>query len=241
VLVEVQRWLEEDRKRRETDSRRQGISADAMPSRQVMASQAVARARVELQEPALTYRAAALLRWVTVRFGSTPAGQQAEQLLKEIKDDPMIADRLSEQGNTAARRLSHTRAQALQKVGQIAEARRAWSAVARLADSPALRLQAAQQVQRLARQMARTPYLGLKLEGDSTVVRSVTPGGPAHRAGLRAGDRLEKVGARAVANPDAVRRQLELHKPGEEMEVVVARGKRSLTLEVRVGAMPVQE
>jgi len=86
--------------------------------------------------------------------------------------------------------------------------------------------------------LARTPYLGLMLAGDTTLVRATTPGGPAQRAGLLPGDRLEMVGEVKVAEPAAVRRQLQRSKPGDELRLVVSRGKRSLMITVKVGAVP---
>jgi predicted esterase len=241
VLTEAQRWLEEDRERREADSRPLGISVDEVPSRLVLAGRALALAKEELRKPAQTYRAAARLRWITARFGTTQAGQQAQDLLRETADDPVSGRRLREQSEAASRRLSQARATALEAVGQLAEARRAWQAVARLADTPALRRQAAGQVQRLGDLMARTPYLGLTLEGDTTVVRSAAAGGPAQQAGLRVGDRVLEVDDIKVASPAAVRRLLERCKPGDELPMLVARGKSSLALVVKVGAVPAHE
>jgi pimeloyl-ACP methyl ester carboxylesterase len=241
VLAQVQRWLEEDHKRRVADSRLQGTSADETPSRLTLAGRALAQAKEELLEPAQTYRAVARLKWLTARFGPSQAGRQAQQLLGEIRDDPVIGRRLREQSDAASRRLYLARAAALEKSGRLAEARRAWEVAGSLADTPAGRRQSATEVRRLMSLMARTPYLGLTLEGDTTVVRAAVLGGPAQQAGLRPRDRLEQVSGVKVDSPAAVRRQVERCKPGDALAVVVSRRGRSLTVAVKVGAVPVEE
>jgi predicted esterase len=240
ILGQVQRWLEEDRKRREADSLEQGIAADETPSRTVLAGRALARAKEELRKPEQTYRAAALLKWAGARFNATPAGRQALELLKQVRGDPDSSKRLSEQTRAATRRLFLARAGALEKVGQPGEARRAWEEVRRLSGTPEQRRDAIAQVRRLTALMGRVPYLGVTFQGDTTMVRSTAPGGPAQRAGLRAGDRLEQMDGVKVADPTAVRRQLARSKPGDELHLIVARGELSLNIRVKVGALPGQ-
>jgi predicted esterase len=238
VLAEVQRWLDEDTKRRLADSRRQGVAGNPTESRFALAGRALSLAKKELLEPAHTYRAAARLKWLAARFGPTQAGQQAQELLKEVRDNPVSGRRLHDQSDAASRRLILARAAAMEKSGRLPEARRAWEAAGKLADSPAGRRRSAGEVRRLVGLMARTPYLGLTLEGDTTLVRSAAAGGPAQKAGLRPRDRLEQVGGEKVDGPDAVRRRLERCKPGDDLEVVVSRQGRAVTVAIRVGAVP---
>jgi hypothetical protein len=238
VLLDVYRWLEQDLKRRQADSRRHGFSADGSPSRLVLASRAVRQSKEELAEPDRTYRAVARLRWVKDRFGSTEAGPSAEELLEQVRKDPMLSARLAAQTRAASGRLLTARAAALEKAGQLSEARRDWEEVQRLADTPAAMKRALAELRRLAGLMARAPYLGLTLAGDTTVVRTVVPDGPADLAGLRVGDRLEKVGGVKVADPAAVRRQVRRSKPGDDLALVVARKERLLPVVVKVGAVP---
>jgi S1-C subfamily serine protease len=50
-----------------------------------------------------------------------------------------------------------------------------------------------------------------------------------------------QVGEVKVADPAGVRRQLERHRPGDELRLTVSRGERSLVLAVKVGSSPVEE
>jgi hypothetical protein len=60
----------------------------------------------------------------------------------------------------------------------------------------------------------------------------VTPGSPAAKAGLKAGDILVKFGTEAIQNLYDFTYALRAHKAGEEVEVEVLRGDQSLTAKV---------
>ena len=60
----------------------------------------------------------------------------------------------------------------------------------------------------------------------------ITPGSPAAKAGLKAGDILVKFGSDAVNNLYDFTYALRAHKAGEEVEVEVLRGNGSLTAKV---------
>ena len=60
----------------------------------------------------------------------------------------------------------------------------------------------------------------------------VTPGSPAGKAGLKAGDILVKFGADAIANLYDFTYALRAHKAGEEVEVQVLRGQQTVTAKV---------
>jgi S1-C subfamily serine protease len=64
----------------------------------------------------------------------------------------------------------------------------------------------------------------------------VTPGSPAAKAGLKAGDILLKFGADAVANLYDFTYALRAHKPGEEIEVEVLRDGKTFTAKVLLTA-----
>ncbi|CAA9474266.1 MAG: hypothetical protein AVDCRST_MAG30-341, partial [uncultured Solirubrobacteraceae bacterium] len=93
-------------------------------------------------------------------------------------------------------------------------------------------------------------YLGVSTSPSpaarGAVVREVTPGSPAQRAGLRAaqsptgadGDVIVSVGGRPVTDPDGVAEAIEDRRPGEEVEVVVRRRGAEVTVEVELGRRP---
>jgi S1-C subfamily serine protease len=64
------------------------------------------------------------------------------------------------------------------------------------------------------------------------VVRSVMPGGPAARAGLRPGDRITAVDGQAVSNPAQLTQLVERNGVGRSMEVTLQRQGQTLRLQV---------
>lgn len=65
---------------------------------------------------------------------------------------------------------------------------------------------------------------------------AVDAAGPAERAGILAGDRVLAVGARRAQDPNDFSRTIGRTRPGEEIELTVARGSRILEVSVTVGA-----
>jgi PDZ domain-containing protein len=67
---------------------------------------------------------------------------------------------------------------------------------------------------------------GLPEGTTGTIVRAVSPGGPAARAGLQPGDVTVAVGGRAVASPDELSAILSSLAPGTDLAVSRLRGRR---------------
>jgi putative serine protease PepD len=88
----------------------------------------------------------------------------------------------------------------------------------------------------------RRAYLGVSTaEGNGgAVVREVTAGGPAARAGLRPGDLIVTVGGERIADPDDVAAAIQDRAPGDSVDVDVRRGGERRTLEVELTARPEQ-
>ena len=88
----------------------------------------------------------------------------------------------------------------------------------------------------------RRAYLGMSTaEGNGgAVVREVTAGAPAARAGLRAGDLIVTVGGERIGDPDDVAAAIQDRAPGESVEVEVRRDGELRTLEVELTARPDQ-
>jgi predicted esterase len=234
VLAEVQKWLEEDLKRRRAD-RKEWVGREEAPARRVEAARALAQAQKELHQPDWLHRGAEQLEWIVARWPRTEAGEKAAELLADLRGDPRRGKELARQAAASRRALLTAQARALEGAGHQDEAQLVWKEVVRLAEGEE-RKKAEQEVKRLSALVARMPYLGVSFAGDTTTVQDVTPGGPAYRAGLRAGDRVEQVGKVKVATPADVREQLRGRKPGDMLEVTLRRKDRPMSLMVKVGS-----
>jgi putative serine protease PepD len=86
------------------------------------------------------------------------------------------------------------------------------------------------------------PFLGVSTadaaNGAGADVAAVVRAGPAAHAGLRAGDRIVKVGGQAVADSADVASRISGHKPGDLVEIIVRRDGRQRTVQVRLGTQP---
>lgn len=107
-------------------------------------------------------------------------------------------------------------------------------------DSSLTFVAATQTTARSAPRAGVQPYLGSVPDmaaGDRPGLRisGVTPGSPADRAGLKAGDVVVSLGGRAVTDLNTYSDALYANKPGDEIEVVVLRGSERATLRVTLG------
>ena len=95
----------------------------------------------------------------------------------------------------------------------------------------------------------RRPWIGEKLRAAPSdnprdvisagvVVRAVVPGSPADKAGLREGDRIVRVGTKAVRNVFEWEAQRLNMRVGEAVPLGVSRGGRDVTLQVTVADLP---
>jgi S1-C subfamily serine protease len=69
-------------------------------------------------------------------------------------------------------------------------------------------------------------------------VGQVVDGGPADKAGLRAGDRIVQIASTPVHEPDDVSAAVNARRPNDEVQVVVERGGERRTLTVKLGEQP---
>jgi putative serine protease PepD len=87
---------------------------------------------------------------------------------------------------------------------------------------------------------ARTAYLGVSVStivGGGVLVRSVQPGGPADKAGIRPGDLILSIGGQPTPSTDALLAALATHKPGEKVDVsLIRQGGRPATVSVTLGS-----
>ena len=86
-------------------------------------------------------------------------------------------------------------------------------------------------------------YVGVA-SGDSPAggaqVSQVVQGGPADRAGIRAGDRIVQLGGEPIHGSDDLSAFVNSRQPGEKVNVVVERGGQRRTLTVTLGTQPQQ-
>lgn len=85
------------------------------------------------------------------------------------------------------------------------------------------------------------PNAGLSVEEDQGVlIAKVMPNSPAAKAGLRAGDVIQKINGQAVKDAEGVQRAVEGSQIGNSLQVGVRRDQRDVTVAVQAGAFPIQ-
>ncbi|WP_428303970.1 PDZ domain-containing protein [Lacipirellula sp.] len=77
-----------------------------------------------------------------------------------------------------------------------------------------------------------------KDDAAGVVIRSVWPDSPADDAGLRAGDRIVKLGDKNIASAGEARSELNAKAPDDELAVVAKRGDEEQEFEVKLGELP---
>jgi C-terminal processing protease CtpA/Prc len=201
----------------------------------VLAERALERAKKLLARPGGLYLAALLLEWGVARCEGVEAAERLSELLAQLRNDPEQNRQLLRQGEAQSRAWLRARAKALENLGELAAARLAWDGLARLADGDE-RKKAQDEVSRLAGLLARTPYLGLTFAGDSTTVKEVVAGGPAHKAGLRPGDVVEALGKVRVSSLAELRLLVRKLRPGETVALSLRRTDESVKVDLTVGS-----
>ena len=88
----------------------------------------------------------------------------------------------------------------------------------------------------------QTAYLGLHIASHALmgglIIRSVDPGSPAARAGIKGGDVLARIGQVEVHSPGDVRALLLGRRPGDDVQLGIERGQISFTVDVRLAPQP---
>ncbi len=75
-------------------------------------------------------------------------------------------------------------------------------------------------------------------DGEGVKLDGVNEGSPADKAGLRGGDIVVKFGGLDVKDVESYMAAMSTRKPGEEVEVVVKRGEKEVTLKAKLGERP---
>jgi serine protease Do len=89
--------------------------------------------------------------------------------------------------------------------------------------------------QDISGQLARYFHLS---EDRGVLVESVEEGGPAAKAGVKAGDVILKLGGTAIRDGEDLRRELGRMEPGQEVALAVLRDGKPLDLKVKLGGEP---
>ena len=90
------------------------------------------------------------------------------------------------------------------------------------------------------------PWLGLTLaqgaDGEAGVeVAGMLRRSPADGTGVQMGDRVLEIAGEPVNNLREIQRVVRQHRPGDSVKVLVRRGKREISLEFKLAAMPTTE
>ncbi len=86
-------------------------------------------------------------------------------------------------------------------------------------------------------------YIGVATSAASTstrgaVIGTLTPGGPAAEAGLRAGDVVTKLGGATITDANDLVAAIADHEPGDRVEIRAKRGSESVEMAVTLGTQP---
>ena len=81
------------------------------------------------------------------------------------------------------------------------------------------------------------PYLGLQTDpkAEGCVVKAVTPGSPAEKAGLKVNDVICKFDDKEITEPTGLTKLIQLKKAGDVVMLEILRGEETLKLKVEIG------
>ena len=92
-------------------------------------------------------------------------------------------------------------------------------------------------------QAVKRSYLGTQTSADPTnpngaQVESVTPGGPADKAGLQKDDVIKAIDGQAIKDPSDLSSAIEVKKPGDSVTLRIERNGLTQELDVKLGTRP---
>jgi PDZ domain len=239
TLGKVFQWLEEDLKRRREDVKQQ--PALACPPDDALTPVRLGNRLLEAAEAEIktgrVWHGVTLLQGVIARYGRVKPGGEARKRLDAIKEDARLLRLVDEQGGQEERTMLAAQARALAAFGQVRGARQAWKALAEGHPSSPEGKKAAEELQKLNKALASTPYLGIRFAGQAVVVAEAETGGPANRAGVQPGDRIRSLAGVPVTSLTDLRRSLSRVKPGDRVKLEAERKGKTITLTVEVGSL----
>ena len=92
-------------------------------------------------------------------------------------------------------------------------------------------------------QTVRHPWLGVQTAGDPSnpvgaQVQSVTPGGPADKAGLRQNDVIKAIDGQPIQDPSALSSAIDAKKPGAKITIQIERNGLTQDISATLGTRP---
>jgi putative serine protease PepD len=92
-------------------------------------------------------------------------------------------------------------------------------------------------------QSVKHPWLGVQTAGDPTSasgaqVQSVTPGGPADRAGLQQNDLVKGIDGQPIHDPTELSTAIDAKKPGDKIKIEIQRNGLTQALSATLGVRP---
>lgn len=109
-------------------------------------------------------------------------------------------------------------------------------------EHPYLGIQMATLTPELKRKLNEDPDSPVSVQEDQGIlVLKVLEDSPAAKAGIRAGDVIQKIGSDSVSDADSVQRTVESSKIGEDLPIELRRNGQTLTIAVKPGVLPAQQ
>jgi len=84
----------------------------------------------------------------------------------------------------------------------------------------------------------KAPFFGLKEDDKGVLIPEVTEDSPADKDGLKHNDVILEINGKPVETDDALRNRIAMYKPGTQVELVVWRDGKRITLTVKLGKRP---
>ncbi|MEW6498265.1 MAG: HhoA/HhoB/HtrA family serine endopeptidase [Cyanobacteriota bacterium] len=109
-------------------------------------------------------------------------------------------------------------------------------------DHPYLGIQMVTLTPELKDNINNNPNSGLSVDEDRGVlIAKVISGSPAAKAGLRAGDVINKINGQPVKNAEDIQKAVEGSQVGSNLQIKLRRNQRDFALTVQPGALPVEQ
>jgi hypothetical protein len=246
VLTAALTWLAKDLERRRTDAEEHpalAVAPKKTPSAEQQAKGMLKAAKADLKAKKNTWRGIALLQGVVFRWKETEPADEAQDILEDLQADPKKVKLFQKQKGDEDRSTLVAQAKALEKFGFKGRPYAVWQRIAKgFPDTPEGK-KAVKEVERLKKEIDAMPkkaFIGVMFQGMTLKIGTLIKDGPAHKAGIKPGDTIIKLGDVKVSKLEELAKVLEKYKPGDTAKVTVERDKKPVTIEVKLGIKPVE-